>query len=72
MSILISVRLPDQIVQALDELASSLERPRTFLVRKALEEYLREYSDYLIALERLNDKGDRIISSDELRSELGL
>ena len=31
-----------------------------------------ECSDYLIALERLNDKDDKVISSEELKELLGL
>ena len=34
--------------------------------------YLREYADYLVAIERLNDKDDKIISSDEMRNHLAL
>jgi len=42
------------------------------IMKKALESYLDEYSDYLIALERLHDKDDREISSEEMRKLLGL
>jgi len=31
-----------------------------------------ECSDYLIALERLNDKDDKVISSEEMKELLGL
>jgi hypothetical protein len=37
-----------------------------------IEEYLEEYIDYLIAVECLNDKDDKIISGKQLRDELGL
>ncbi len=53
-------------------MASSLERSKTFIIRKAIESYLQEYVDYLIALDRLRDKDDEIISSDEMRERLGL
>ncbi|MCD6481465.1 MAG: ribbon-helix-helix protein, CopG family [Thermoplasmata archaeon] len=72
MSVALSVRLPDNIMRELEEVANLLERPKTYIVRKALEAYLEEYSDYLIALERLRDKDDSIISSKELREHLGL
>ena len=36
------------------------------------ETYLEEYADYLIALERMNDKDDRIVSAGEMRELLGL
>lgn len=63
----ITVRIPDNLVDQLDELAVSLERSRAYLVKKAMEMYLSEYADYLIALERLRDKDDDIISSLELK-----
>jgi predicted DNA-binding protein len=39
-------------------------------VKKAMETYIEEYSDYLIALKRLDDKDDAIITSRELRERL--
>lgn len=62
----VSIRLPEDIAKRLDELAKSLDRPKTYIVTKALREYLEEYEDYLIALHRLNDKNDRVVSEKEL------
>ena len=70
MTVSITVRVPDNLVDQLDELAVSLERSRAYLVKKAMEMYLSEYADYLIALERLRDKDDDIISAKEMRSLL--
>lgn len=70
MTISITVRVPDNLVDQLDELAVSLERSRAYLVKKAMEMYLSEYADYLIALERLRDKDDDIISAKEMRNLL--
>jgi len=72
MSVSISVRLPEEIARALDDLAKSTERPKTFLIRKALESYLAEYADYQISLERLRNKDDAVISGTELRKRLGI
>jgi len=68
----ISIRLPDDIARSLEDLAETIERPKTYVIRKAIEEYLKEYADYLIALERLNDKDDRIISDEEMMKLLGI
>jgi predicted DNA-binding protein len=68
----ITVRLPDNLVDQLDELAVSLERSRAYLVKKAMELYLSEYADYLFALERLRDKDDDIISSQEMKKLLDI
>jgi RHH-type rel operon transcriptional repressor/antitoxin RelB len=67
----VSVRLPDDTAKALDELASATERPRTYLIVKALEAYLAEYADYQVALDRLRDKDDAVISASEMRKRLG-
>ncbi|MCZ6481564.1 MAG: ribbon-helix-helix protein, CopG family [candidate division NC10 bacterium] len=72
MSVSISVRLPEEVARALEELAKVTERPKTFLIRKALESYLGEYADFQIALDRLRDKDDAVISRAELRKRLGI
>jgi RHH-type rel operon transcriptional repressor/antitoxin RelB len=71
MPISVSVRLPESTAKALDELASATERSRTYLILKALETYLAEYADYQVALDRLRDKDDPVISAAELRKRLG-
>ncbi len=72
MSTAVSVRLPDDTLFMLENVAKTTDRSKTYIIRKAIETYLLEYADYLIALERLNDKDDEIISSQELREELGI
>ena len=68
----ITVRVPDTLADQFDELAISLERSRAYLVKKAMEMYISEYADYFIALERLRDKDDDIISSQEMKNLLGI
>jgi len=63
----VSIRLPEDVARRLDQLAKSLDRPKTYIVTKALREYLEEYEDYLVALQRLRDKDDRLVSEKELR-----
>jgi RHH-type transcriptional regulator, rel operon repressor / antitoxin RelB len=72
MSNTISLRLPDAMAEQLNELCEQLDRSKSYIIKKALEEYLSEFSDYLVAQGRLNDKNDKIISSDEMRTKLGL
>ncbi len=62
----VSVRLPDDIAKRLNELARSLNRPKTYIVTKALREYIEEYEDHLVAMHRLNDKDDKVVSEKEL------
>ncbi|MDD3717537.1 MAG: ribbon-helix-helix domain-containing protein [Actinomycetota bacterium] len=68
----ISIRLDEQLLRDLEELSKSTERSRTFLINEAIMTYIAEYGDYRVALDRLLDKDDELISSSELRSRLGL
>ena len=70
MSISISLRLPNEVVSQLDDIAANIDRSKSYLIKKAIEQYLEEYVDYQIALDRLNDKDDKIISSKEMRKRL--
>ncbi len=72
MTVSVSLRLPEDLVKALDRLSGKTERSRTYLMRKALEVYLSEVVDYQIALDRLRDKDDPVISSSEMRRRLGV
>ena len=68
----ISIRLPEDLTRELERLADSTDRTKTYLVRRAIETYLADYADYQVALDRLRDKDDAIISSAELKKRLGL
>ena len=68
----LSLRLPKELSKALDTLAAATDRPKSYLLRKALEMYLAEYADYQMALDRLRDNDDEIITGKELRKRVGL
>ncbi|MBN1222269.1 MAG: ribbon-helix-helix protein, CopG family [Candidatus Aminicenantes bacterium] len=72
MSTAISVRLPKELAEQLDSIANETERPRSFIIQKALEFYIEDFADLQVALDRLHDKSDAIISGKELRKSLGL
>lgn len=72
MSTAISIRLPDTVAKKLDTVAHETERPRSFIVQKAVESYLDDFADLQIALDRLRDNTDPIVSSKEMRTSLGL
>ncbi len=70
MSSVINLRLPEDLKKKLDMVSKETNRNKSFIIRKALETYLDEYIDYLIALDRLNDKDDEIISFEELKNRV--
>ncbi len=71
MAVPVSLRLPENTAKALDELARATDRSRTYVILKALEKYLAEFADYQVALDRLRDKDDPVISAAELRRRVG-
>ncbi len=72
MSIALSVRLPNKLAKELSSITVATERSKSFLVQKALEEYLQNQADLQVSLDRLQDTSDPIISIEKMRKEIGL
>lgn len=70
MSVAVSVRLPNRLAAELEEIAAATERSKSFVMQKALEAYLMEQADLQVALDRLNDSTDAVISLEAMRAEL--
>jgi RHH-type rel operon transcriptional repressor/antitoxin RelB len=68
----VSVRLPKALAEQLDTIAKEIERPRSYIIQKALESYIEDYADLQVALDRLHDKTDPVVSGKDLRKSLGL
>jgi len=72
MNTAVSVRLPKALAEQLDGIAKETERPRSYIIQKALQSYIEDYADLQVALDRLHDKTDPVISGKDLRKSLGL
>jgi RHH-type rel operon transcriptional repressor/antitoxin RelB len=72
MSTAISIRLPENLASQLDVIAKEIERPRSFIIQKALESYIEDFAALQIALDRLHDKKDEVLSSSVMRKALDL
>ena len=72
MSTPLSVRIPDELASQLSEIAKETERPKSFHIQKAIEAYLSEIADLQVALDRLHDPSDPVISVKDMRKELEL
>jgi predicted DNA-binding protein len=66
----VAIRLSESESKVLNRVVRLTERTKTYILREALHNYLREYVDYQIALDRLNDTTDEIISAKEMRNLL--
>jgi RHH-type rel operon transcriptional repressor/antitoxin RelB len=72
MSTALSVRIPDELASQLSEIARETERPKSFHIQKAIEAYLTEIADLQVAIDRLHDTSDPVISVKDVRKELEL
>jgi RHH-type rel operon transcriptional repressor/antitoxin RelB len=72
MNTAISIRLPKALADQIDSIAKETERPRSYIIQKALESYLEDYADLQVALDRLHDRTDPVVSGKDLRKGLGL
>ncbi len=63
---MLAVRLPDQLDSRLVSLSKKTGRSKSYYVRKAVETFLEDEEDYLLAVSRLEEKNSRI-SFEEVR-----
>ena len=70
MSNQITVRLPGQQLAALDAAATALKRSRAEIVRQAVEQYLEDFDDLTVAVERIRDPADPMLDWYDVRRGL--
>ena len=66
------IKFDKDIESRLKALSERIGKPRNFLIQEAIRLFLDEIEDYEIALSRLQDENDPIVSSEEMRKRLGL
>ena len=65
----LNIRIPDNLADRLDDLASETGRTKSYYVRQALEEKLEELEDYYLALqslEKVETGKSRVWTHDEI------
>jgi RHH-type rel operon transcriptional repressor/antitoxin RelB len=67
----ITIRVPDELETRLDNLVRKTGRTKTFYVRTALEQFIEDREDYLLAVDVMG-RDEPTISLDELERNLGL
>lgn len=66
----LSVRISKPLAKELDEVAKSTERSRSFHIQQALKSYLKEQADLQIALDRMQDSTDPVVSMEDMKKIL--
>lgn len=72
MSEVLEVKLSDDLKSQLKNISHQLKKNEEKIVNEAIKEYIENIKDYDIALKRLNDKNDKIISLEELKDKIGI
>jgi RHH-type transcriptional regulator, rel operon repressor / antitoxin RelB len=67
---MLSIRLPQKLEEKLEMIAIKEERPKSYIIRKALERYLEDLEDYTEALDILNSSS-KIYTNEEATKRLG-
>jgi RHH-type rel operon transcriptional repressor/antitoxin RelB len=66
-----SLRLPDELYERLEKLSKTTDRNKSYIIRRAIEEFLEDEEDYLVALSRLSST-EKTYSITEVETALGL
>jgi RHH-type rel operon transcriptional repressor/antitoxin RelB len=67
----ITTKVSEDLNNRLEVLSKTIDRNKSYLLRKAIENFLEEKEDYLIALHRLEQNGARV-SLETLENECDL
>jgi RHH-type rel operon transcriptional repressor/antitoxin RelB len=67
----VTAKIPGVLNKRLESLTHTLDRKKGYLIRKAIAEYLDDNEDYLVALHRLETKGE-VFSLEEIEKNCGL
>ena len=69
---MIAVRLDKDTEARLTELAKSTKRSKSYYMKEAIRQYLKDRAEYEIAMTRARDHTDKTITEKELRLRLGV
>ncbi|MCX4079989.1 antitoxin of toxin-antitoxin stability system [Rickettsia rhipicephali] len=68
----ITTRISNELDIILSNVAKEIDRPKGYIIiRKAIESYIEEKADLLIALSRI-EKGEEVISLEDIKKKYGL
>ena len=68
----ITVSLPESVVASLDNAARQLNRSRSAVIRQAIESYLEEIDDRIVAEQRTRNRADPVLDWDRVKRGLSV
>ena len=70
MSPQVTARFPAPVVAAFDRAATELGRSRADVIRLAVENYLEDFDDLSVAIDRIGDPSDAVLDWSQVRRDL--
>ena len=67
----ITTRISNELDIILSNVAKEIDRPKGYIIRKAIESYIEEKADLLIDLSRI-EKREEVISLEDIKKKYGL
>jgi RHH-type transcriptional regulator, rel operon repressor / antitoxin RelB len=67
-----NVRIPDALGNKLQHIADETGRTKSYYIRKAIEAFIEDREDYLLAVSRLEEKNATYHTLEEVIKHLGL
>ncbi len=68
----LSVRIPDELFKKLNKLAKKTRRTKSSFIKQLIEENIEDLEYAYMALERMNDKNAKLLSTEEVEKQLEL
>lgn len=72
----ITARISESLNDSLSSVANAMERPKSFLINKAIEKYMKELQEDIkdseIALVRMKKPNGKFYSSEEIREYINI
>jgi predicted DNA-binding protein len=68
----ISLRVSDDLAREIADLSSEASRPKSFVIRQAIMQYIEDYQDYRDAKKRLQENDEEYVCLEEMKARLGV
>jgi len=68
----LSLRLPEDVFKRLSLLAKKTRRSKSSFIQEMIEESIEDMEDGYTALDRLNQKNAKYLTTEEVEKELGI
>ena len=70
MSKVLTIRMDDDLIETIEIISKKLDRSKSWVIKKVIENYIEEMYDVEEAKRIILDKKDKIVSNEEAKKEI--